>query len=139
MPAVFQDAGRYPFTIPFRLGGPSRYGERDEVRPSLGDGRTPTPTDIAAARRLARDVDVAAAALLIASGTAARLVTRRRSRIEGSDGRSYALSELGPPGYTASVRPRPAEGSQQSSRTRVGWRANCWWSPAPNPDAGLVW
>lgn len=56
-----------------RLGGPSRYGDRDEVRPFLGDGRVPSPGDIAAARRLARDVDLATASLLIAAGAAAGL------------------------------------------------------------------
>lgn len=53
-----------------RLGGPSRYGEREELRPHLGDGRPPTPDDIAAARRLARDVDLATAGLLIVVGLA---------------------------------------------------------------------
>lgn len=47
-----------------RLGGESRYGDRLEVRPTLGDGKPASPADIAAARRLARDVDLALAALL---------------------------------------------------------------------------
>jgi adenosylcobinamide-phosphate synthase len=50
-----------------RLGGPSRYGDRDEVRPFLGDGPAPTVADIARARRLARDVDLLLAALLVTS------------------------------------------------------------------------
>lgn len=48
-----------------RLGGPSRYGDRAEVRPFLGDGPTPTAADIPRARRLARDVDLALAAVLL--------------------------------------------------------------------------
>lgn len=47
-----------------RLGGESRYGDRLELRPTLGDGKPASPTDIDAARRLARDVDLALAALL---------------------------------------------------------------------------
>ncbi len=50
-----------------RLGGPSRYGDRLEERPTLGDGKPASPTDIAAARRLARHVDLALAALLATS------------------------------------------------------------------------
>ncbi|QXC59198.1 cobalamin biosynthesis protein [Aquihabitans sp. G128] len=53
-----------------RLGGESRYGERVELRPTLGDGKPPAPGDIAAARRLARDVDLALAALLAAPALA---------------------------------------------------------------------
>ena len=44
-----------------RLGGPLRYGDRDEVRPTLGDGPAPTRQDIARARRLSLAVGVAAA------------------------------------------------------------------------------
>ena len=39
-----------------RLGGESQYGERREVRPSLGDGRPPERHDIARAVRLSSDV-----------------------------------------------------------------------------------
>ncbi|MEY2454052.1 MAG: adenosylcobinamide-phosphate synthase [Acidimicrobiaceae bacterium] len=39
-----------------RLGGPSRYGDRSEVRPPLGDGRVPERHDIARAVRLSSDV-----------------------------------------------------------------------------------
>ncbi len=49
-----------------RLGGVSRYGERTEHRPLLGDGLPPTRADIGRARRLARDVDAALVGLLAA-------------------------------------------------------------------------
>jgi adenosylcobinamide-phosphate synthase len=52
-----------------QLGGPSRYGERLEVRPLLGDGAAPGPPDIARAVALASDVGLALAALLTAMGT----------------------------------------------------------------------
>ena len=39
-----------------RLGGESRYGDRVERRPALGDGRPPEPADIEAAVRLSHDV-----------------------------------------------------------------------------------
>ena len=39
-----------------RLGGESRYGDRAEVRPPLGDGRVPERHDIARAVRLSSDV-----------------------------------------------------------------------------------
>lgn len=54
-----------------RLGGTNRYGDVTEVRPSLGDGRAPDITDIAAARRLARDVGVVLAGALLAADAAA--------------------------------------------------------------------
>ena len=44
-----------------RLGGESRYGDRVELRPPLGNGRPPEPADIAAAVRLSRDVTLALA------------------------------------------------------------------------------
>lgn len=62
-----------------RLGGPSRYGDRTEVRPHLGDGAPPTVRDIARARRLARDVDLALAGLLGAGGAAVHVVDSRRA------------------------------------------------------------
>jgi adenosylcobinamide-phosphate synthase len=48
-----------------RLGGESRYGDRVEVRPPLGDGRPPEPADIARAVRLSHDVGLAVAASLV--------------------------------------------------------------------------
>jgi len=45
-----------------RLGGESRYGDRVEVRPPLGHGRTPEPADIPVAVALSRDVSLALAA-----------------------------------------------------------------------------
>ena len=47
-----------------RLGGESRYGDRVELRPSLGDGRPPERADIDRALRLSRDVSGALAGLL---------------------------------------------------------------------------
>jgi len=53
-----------------RLGGESRYGDRVEVRPSLGDGRAPGAADIVDAVELAGDVGLALAGLLAVAGTA---------------------------------------------------------------------
>jgi adenosylcobinamide-phosphate synthase len=63
-----------------RLGGENRYGDRVEVRPSLGTGRPAEPADIAAAVRLSRDATLAFAGIL---GTAA-LVRRLTARPERS-------------------------------------------------------
>ncbi len=51
-----------------RLGGPNRYGERVELRPALGSGRSPERGDIARAVRLSRDVTLALAAALALMG-----------------------------------------------------------------------
>jgi hypothetical protein len=72
-----------------RLGGTSRYGDRVEERPTLGDGKPPSTGDIAAARTLARHVQLALVALLAAAEVASRL---RRSRLAP---RPY-LSIVGP-------------------------------------------
>ena len=40
-----------------RLGGESRYGDRVEIRPPLGDGRAPARSDIKRAVRLSSDVE----------------------------------------------------------------------------------
>lgn len=48
-----------------RLGGESRYGDRVELRPPLGDGRPPEPADIARAVGLSHDVGLAVAASLV--------------------------------------------------------------------------
>lgn len=47
-----------------RLGGPTRYRHELQIRPSLGDGRPPTVTDLRRAVTLSRAVGLAAAALL---------------------------------------------------------------------------
>jgi adenosylcobinamide-phosphate synthase len=61
-----------------RLGGESRYGDRVELRPPLGDGRSPDASDIAPAVRLSRDVSLALAASLATAELAWRV--RRRWR-----------------------------------------------------------
>jgi adenosylcobinamide-phosphate synthase len=55
-----------------RLGGTNRYGERDEVRPSLGDGPAPDRSDIGPAVGLARDVSRALAAAVALTGVVSR-------------------------------------------------------------------
>src|SRR5205085_1729269 len=60
-----------------RLGGANRYGDRIEVRPSLGDGRPPERHDIGRAVRLAGDVGLALTCALAGLGAA----PRRRRRI----------------------------------------------------------
>jgi adenosylcobinamide-phosphate synthase len=55
-----------------RLGGETRYGDRVEQRPLLGDGRPVLATDIPAAVRLSRDVAVLLAASLAGGALAAR-------------------------------------------------------------------
>lgn len=59
-----------------RLGGTNRYASRVEVRPQLGTGRAPGPADIAPARRLARDVALALAAVLALAGMTRYGMTR---------------------------------------------------------------
>ncbi len=51
-----------------RLGGANRYGERVELRPTLGSGRPPEVADIAGATRLSRDVTLALAGGLLVAG-----------------------------------------------------------------------
>lgn len=68
-----------------QLGGESRYDDRVELRPALGDGRPAEPADVAAAVRLSRDVaDLLAAGLAACSLAACSLapggLVRRRSR-----------------------------------------------------------
>ena len=68
-----------------RLGGESRYGDRLELRPSLGDGRAVAVGDIARAVRLSEDVALALAAALAARSVAGRVVARHRGRRVGGD------------------------------------------------------
>ena len=60
-----------------RLGGTNTYGDVVEDRGTLGDGRTPTPADGAAAIRLARDVT---GALACAVAVGAVVMRRRHAR-----------------------------------------------------------
>lgn len=88
---VRRDAGAHPSpsggvvesafaaALGVQLGGASRYGDRVEDRPLLGTGRPVEPSDIAAARRLARDVDLLLAVLLVGSGVACLGRRRRRA------------------------------------------------------------
>jgi adenosylcobinamide-phosphate synthase len=74
--AVIRDAPAHPSpnagvaeaafaaALGLRLGGETRYPDRVEQRPTLGDGAAPTPADIAHAVRLSRDVGWALAAAL---------------------------------------------------------------------------
>ena len=57
-----------------RLGGTNRYGARTEHRPVMGSGRSPEASDVTPALRLARHVDLAAAA--VAAAYAAVLARR---------------------------------------------------------------
>lgn len=63
-----------------RLGGESRYGDRVEVRPTLGEGRSPEAGDIGAAVRLSHDVGLALAAALVVVDLSARRASRRARR-----------------------------------------------------------
>lgn len=63
-----------------RLGGESRYGDRVELRPLLGDGRPPEAGDVTRAVRLSTDVGAALAASLAAGTGLARVAARRRRR-----------------------------------------------------------
>ena len=56
-----------------RLGGVNQYGDLVENRGTLGDGRAPQPSDIAAAVALRRQCTVAVAALLSAASLSRRL------------------------------------------------------------------
>jgi adenosylcobinamide-phosphate synthase len=76
---VRRDAARHPSpnggvaeaafaaALGLRLGGANIYGGRVEVRPSLGEGRPPEPSDIAPASALSRDVETALTVLLAAA------------------------------------------------------------------------
>lgn len=81
-----------------RLGGPTQYAHELEIRPALGDGRTPVVGDLRRAVRLSRAVQVAATVLAVAVSAAGRSgrpvcprvswapSTRRRLCRGGADG-----------------------------------------------------
>jgi adenosylcobinamide-phosphate synthase len=48
-----------------RLGGPTQYAHRLEIRPTLGDGRVPERADVTRSVRLSRAVQAAAAATVV--------------------------------------------------------------------------
>ncbi|HEY4280688.1 MAG TPA: cobalamin biosynthesis protein [Conexibacter sp.] len=60
-----------------RLGGPLTYGTREEIRPTLGDGRPPEPADAARAARLS--LAVGAASAVLATGAAQAVASIRPS------------------------------------------------------------
>ncbi len=60
------------------LGGPLRYGDRVELRPTLGDGTRPAPTDIKGAVEIAGRAEVITVGVLGVIGLVSRL--RRRHR-----------------------------------------------------------
>jgi adenosylcobinamide-phosphate synthase len=62
-----------------RLGGPTQYAHELEIRPSLGDGRTPQVEDLARAVRLSRAVQWAAACAAVAVSVGGR--TGRRASV----------------------------------------------------------
>lgn len=62
------------------LGGPSRYGDTVEVRPTLGFGHQATPSDITRATTLARDVDLLAATIFGVAGLIGWFLTRDGAR-----------------------------------------------------------
>jgi len=64
-----------------RLGGPTQYAHRLEIRPTLGDGRLPDPADLHASVRLSRAVQTLAAVCAIGVSAACR-TGRRASRRE---------------------------------------------------------
>jgi adenosylcobinamide-phosphate synthase len=72
-----RDAGRHPSpnagvveasfagALGVRLGGPTQYAHQLEIRPTLGDGRSPEVADLARAVRLSRAVQAVAALLAV--------------------------------------------------------------------------
>jgi adenosylcobinamide-phosphate synthase len=60
-----------------RLGGPTQYAHRLEIRPTLGDGRLPEPADLRAAVLLSRAVQALAA--VCAAGVSAACHSGRRA------------------------------------------------------------
>ncbi|MGE2715947.1 cobalamin biosynthesis protein [Mycolicibacterium litorale] len=64
-----------------RLGGPTQYAHELEIRPTLGDGRTPVVGDLRRAVRLSRAVQAAAAVLTVAVSAAGRSGRRACPRV----------------------------------------------------------
>jgi adenosylcobinamide-phosphate synthase len=62
-----------------RLGGPTQYAHRLEIRPTLGDGRLAEPADLRASVRLSRAVQTLAAVCAVGVSAACR-TGRRASR-----------------------------------------------------------
>ncbi|MEO1061087.1 MAG: adenosylcobinamide-phosphate synthase CbiB [Actinomycetota bacterium] len=88
--AVRSDAGRHPSpnagvaeaamagALGVRLGGPLRYGDREEVRPALGTGPRPSADDVAEAIELVDRVEQLLLAALVAVAAVGALSQRRR-------------------------------------------------------------
>jgi len=72
--------GAFAAALGLRLGGPSNYGGRAEVRPSLGEGRPPEPGDIRRAVHLSTDVALALTGVLTVAGLAGHTRSRRSRR-----------------------------------------------------------
>jgi len=72
--------------LDLRLGGRLRYGERTELRPTLGDGRAPEPADAARAARLS--LAVGAAGAVVCAAISAGLMSL-------SDTRPARITEVG--------------------------------------------
>lgn len=66
-----------------RLGGPTQYAHELEIRPTLGDGRVPTPDDLVRAVRLSRAVQLVAAACAVSAACR----SGRRASVRRSAGR----------------------------------------------------
>ena len=63
-----------------RLGGPTQYAHQLEIRPTLGDGRTPTVSDLVLAVRLSRAVQALSAVVTVALSAACRSGRRASPR-----------------------------------------------------------
>jgi adenosylcobinamide-phosphate synthase len=55
-----------------RLGGPTRYAHRTELRPTLGDGRVPELVDLTRSVKLSRAVQALAAVAAVVVSAACR-------------------------------------------------------------------
>lgn len=63
-----------------RLGGPTQYAHQLEIRPTLGDGRSPAVTDLVRAVRLSRAVQALAGLLAVSVSAACRSGRRASPR-----------------------------------------------------------